>query len=326
VVEHSERESHLTPPLDALQWTIFSPVTIQHQNRQIKITSHPRPIDAARARADAGRLSHQTLRGFGSRPISWRGVVKKRARGSRVQRAFSPLSLPTFSRRMLPFRQSARRFSRLQRLSQRATRRARPRSALAVRVARARATNTHTACCRTPSITREARTTTLVNLLSRSRAARDASGRCSARGLTYWQVDSRASAIVRHDAHERDERDIGALLERCAALRPAAFSSGAGLSRVNREHPSALRCAACEGRDTAQRRRAPLAEHDTGGNDTRLPRGPASVWQRRGATERTSSRHAMCPSEKSLAKKSCRRKSMDRTSPAGWFCCQTRRA
>jgi hypothetical protein len=49
VVEHSERESHLTPPLDALQWTIFTPVTIQHQNRQIKITSHPRPIDDARA-------------------------------------------------------------------------------------------------------------------------------------------------------------------------------------------------------------------------------------------------------------------------------------
>ena len=38
VVEHSERESHLTPPLDALQWTIFGSMTIQRQNRWIKIT------------------------------------------------------------------------------------------------------------------------------------------------------------------------------------------------------------------------------------------------------------------------------------------------
>lgn len=92
MVEHSERESHLTPPLDALQWTIFGLVTIQHQNRQIKITSHPRPIDSARARAGAAQLSHQTLRGFGPRPISRCGAVNTRARRLVARRAFSPHS------------------------------------------------------------------------------------------------------------------------------------------------------------------------------------------------------------------------------------------
>lgn len=95
VVEHSERESHLTPPLDALQWTIFGPVTIQHQNRQIKITSHPRPIDSARARAGAAQLSHQTLRGFGSRPISRCGSVDTSAHRIRARGAFSPRSQPS---------------------------------------------------------------------------------------------------------------------------------------------------------------------------------------------------------------------------------------
>lgn len=102
MVEHSERESHLTPPLDALQWTIFSPVTIQHQNRQIKITSHPRPIDGARAPAGAAQLSHQTLTGFGSRPILRCASAQTRQRIARARCAVSSGAL-RFSRRTPPF-------------------------------------------------------------------------------------------------------------------------------------------------------------------------------------------------------------------------------
>jgi hypothetical protein len=70
VVEHSERESHLTPPVDALQWTILRPVTIQHQNRQIKITRRLQAIDVTHEAGRVARVSHQTLRGFGSTLIS----------------------------------------------------------------------------------------------------------------------------------------------------------------------------------------------------------------------------------------------------------------
>jgi hypothetical protein len=71
VVEHSERESHLTPPVDALQWTILRPVTIQHQNRQIKITRRVQTIDVTHEAGWAARVSHQTPRGFGSTLIFW---------------------------------------------------------------------------------------------------------------------------------------------------------------------------------------------------------------------------------------------------------------
>jgi hypothetical protein len=110
VVEHSERESHLTPPLDALQWTIFSLVTIQHQNRQIKITSHPRPIDGARAPAGAAQLSHQTLTGFGSRPILRCGSAQTRQRFPPARYAVSSGAL-RFSRRALPYSWCALRLS-----------------------------------------------------------------------------------------------------------------------------------------------------------------------------------------------------------------------
>ena len=80
MVEHSERESHLTPQRDALQWTIFGPVTIQHQNRQIKITWLLERIDVADASGGASQLSHQTPRGFGSLPLSRRAVAATKSR------------------------------------------------------------------------------------------------------------------------------------------------------------------------------------------------------------------------------------------------------
>ena len=91
VVEHSERESHLALPLDALQWTIFGGVTIQHQNRQIKITRSPPTIDETHAPTLPSQLSHQTLRGFGSTRISGRAIAREkiatlqRQEGSRMR-------------------------------------------------------------------------------------------------------------------------------------------------------------------------------------------------------------------------------------------------
>lgn len=87
VVEHSERESHLALPLDALQWTIFDGVTIQHQNRQIKITRSTPTIDETHAPARPPQLSHQTLRGFGSTRISGRALAAKKSRFCSVKRA-----------------------------------------------------------------------------------------------------------------------------------------------------------------------------------------------------------------------------------------------
>lgn len=80
MVEHSERESHLTPQRDALQWTIFGPVTIQHQNRQIKITRLLERIVATEGWGGASQLSHQTLRGFGSTPLSRRARAATKLR------------------------------------------------------------------------------------------------------------------------------------------------------------------------------------------------------------------------------------------------------
>jgi hypothetical protein len=94
VVEHSERESHLTLPLDALQWTILCGVTIQHQNRQIKITHRPWAIDGGQTSQQPSQLSHQTLRGFGSTLISGRALlISPRAAGTRNPRFFSIESL-----------------------------------------------------------------------------------------------------------------------------------------------------------------------------------------------------------------------------------------
>jgi hypothetical protein len=181
VVAHSERESHLTPPLDALQWTIFGPVTIQHQNRQIKITSHPRPIDSTRAPAGAAQLSHQTLRGFGPRPISWRGAVNTTARRLVAHRAFSPRSQRCSSL-------TAAFFSRLAADSRLMRRGVAPALAICSAAQRARR-RSRTACCRTPYDRPRG---------TRAAARQSALARCvalewwgSARELTCWQVDSR---------------------------------------------------------------------------------------------------------------------------------------
>jgi hypothetical protein len=59
--DNSERESHLTPASDTHQWTIFGLVTIQRQNRWIKITRVTAAIASRRACHRAPQLSHQTL-------------------------------------------------------------------------------------------------------------------------------------------------------------------------------------------------------------------------------------------------------------------------
>src|SRR4051794_18115059 len=86
LLEDSERESHLTLARDALQWTIFDPVTIQRQNRWIKITAARVVITIASDRTRRSQLSQQTPDGFGCRAIfsqaSMRGSC--RGRGSKI--------------------------------------------------------------------------------------------------------------------------------------------------------------------------------------------------------------------------------------------------
>jgi hypothetical protein len=129
----------------------------------------------------------------------------------------------------------------------------------------------------------------------------------------------------------RNESTIAAALDRAA--RAAEQATRLSIMNIRTYSRRALtRAEPRARRDTAATRFGPLASVRRGARAPVKARGartPHAAPRRQNAGDGAKMRRSAAATEtprsraKSLAKKSPRRKSIDRTSPAGWFCCQT---